>query len=79
MDTYGGGQVARSARLGVLGNRSINDVPFSVVSYTSKTIADQQARTVGDVLLNDASVRQSSGFGKLLPSVYHPRPATEHR
>ncbi|MGY2397513.1 TonB-dependent siderophore receptor [Pseudomonas sp. SDO5271_S396] len=62
-DTYGGGQVARSARLGVLGNRSINDVPFSVVSYTSKTIADQQARTVGDVLLNDASVRQSSGFG----------------
>lgn len=63
VDTYGGGQVARSARLGVLGNRSINDVPFSVVSYTAKTIADQQARTVGDVLLNDASVRQSSGFG----------------
>ena len=62
-DTYSGGQVARSARLGVLGNRSINDVPFSVVSYTAKTIADQQARTVGDVLLNDASVRQSSGFG----------------
>jgi iron complex outermembrane receptor protein len=62
-DTYAGGQVARSARLGVLGNRSISDVPFSVVSYTSKTIADQQARTVGDVLLNDASVRQSSGFG----------------
>ncbi|WP_294735821.1 TonB-dependent receptor [uncultured Pseudomonas sp.] len=62
-DTYAGGQVARTARLGVLGNRSINDVPFSVVSYTSKTIADQQARTVGDVLLNDASVRQSSGFG----------------
>ncbi|KJZ51085.1 TonB-dependent receptor [Pseudomonas marginalis] len=63
VDTYAGGQVARSARLGVLGTRSINDVPFSVVSYTAKTIADQQARTVGDVLLNDASVRQSSGFG----------------
>lgn len=62
-DTYGGGQVARSARLGVLGNRDISEVPFSVVSYTSKTIADQQARTVGDVLLNDASVRQSTGFG----------------
>ncbi|MGH8466356.1 MAG: TonB-dependent receptor plug domain-containing protein, partial [Pseudomonas sp.] len=63
LDTYGGGQVARTARLGLLGNRSINDVPFSVVSYTAKTIADQQARTVGDVLLNDASVRQSAGFG----------------
>lgn len=62
-DTYAGGQVARSARLGVLGNQDIKDVPFSVVSYTSKTIADQQARTLGDVLLNDASVRQSAGFG----------------
>ena len=62
-DTYAGGQVARSARLGVLGNRSINDVPFSVTSYTAKAMADQQARTIGDVLLNDASVRQSAGFG----------------
>ncbi|MFS2158133.1 TonB-dependent siderophore receptor [Pseudomonas sp. Pseusp122] len=62
-DTYEGGQVARSARLGVLGNQEIKDVPFSVVSFTAKTIADQQARTVGDVLLNDASVRQSAGFG----------------
>ena len=47
----------------MLGNRDIMDTPFSVTSYTAKTIADQQARTVGDVLLNDASVRQSSGFG----------------
>jgi len=62
-DTYQGGQVARSARLGMLGNQEIKDVPFSVVSYTAKTIADQQAQTVGDVLLNDASVRQSAGFG----------------
>ncbi|MND70631.1 Ferrichrome receptor FcuA precursor [compost metagenome] len=62
-DTYGGGQVARSAHLGVLGERPIEDVPFSVVSYTAKTIEDQQARTLGDVLLNDSSVRQSAGFG----------------
>jgi iron complex outermembrane recepter protein len=62
-ETYGGGEVARAARLGVLGNQEIKDVPFSVVSYTAKTIADQQAQTVGDVLLNDASVRQSAGFG----------------
>jgi iron complex outermembrane receptor protein len=62
-DAYAGGQVARSARLGVLGTQEIKDVPFSVVSYTAKTIADQQARTLGDVLLNDASVRQSAGFG----------------
>ncbi|WP_341798771.1 MULTISPECIES: TonB-dependent receptor [unclassified Pseudomonas] len=62
-DTWQGGQVARSARLGVLGDQAISDVPFSVTSYTAKTIADQQARTLGDVLLNDASVRQSAGFG----------------
>ncbi|MHC6226881.1 TonB-dependent siderophore receptor [Pseudomonas sp. X10] len=62
-DTWQGGQLARSARLGVLGNQAISDVPFSVVSYTAKTIADQQARTLGDVLLNDAAVRQSAGFG----------------
>ncbi|MGE8384099.1 MAG: secretin and TonB N-terminal domain-containing protein, partial [Pseudomonas putida] len=48
-DTWQGGQVARSARLGVLGDQAISDVPFSVTSYTAKTIADQQARTVGDV------------------------------
>lgn len=62
-DTYGGEQVARSAQIGMLGNQAVNDLPFSVTSYTAKTIADQQAQTVGDVLLNDASVRQSSGFG----------------
>ncbi|MDZ3991637.1 TonB-dependent receptor [Pseudomonas sp. Teo4] len=62
-DTWQGGQVARSARLGVLGDQAISDVPFSVTSYTAKTIADQQARTLGDVLLNDAAVRQSAGFG----------------
>lgn len=62
-DTYGGGQLARDGQIGMLGNQALNDLPFSVTSYTSKTIADQQARTVGDVLLNDASVRQSAGFG----------------
>lgn len=62
-DTYGGGQVARDAQLGLLGNQQLNDLPFSVTSYTAKTIADQQAQTVGEVLLNDASVRQSAGFG----------------
>ncbi|WP_249672731.1 TonB-dependent receptor [Pseudomonas abieticivorans] len=61
--TYAGGQVARGAQLGVLGNQSIQDVPFSVTSFTAQTIRDQQAQTVGDVLLNDAAVRQSAGFG----------------
>ncbi|OPA90395.1 TonB-dependent receptor [Pseudomonas fluorescens] len=59
---YAGGQVARGGQLGVLGNQDIMDVPFSMASYTEKLIRDQQAETVGDVLLNDSSVRQASGF-----------------
>lgn len=59
---YAGGQVARGGQLGVLGNQDIMDVPFSVSSYTEQLIRDQQAETIGDVLLNDSSVRQASGF-----------------
>lgn len=59
---YAGGQVARGAQLGVLGNQDIMDVPFSTTSYTEKLIRDQQAETVGDVLLNDSSVRQATGY-----------------
>lgn len=60
---YSGGQVARGAELGVLGNQDIMDVPFTMSSYTSQLIEDQQAESLGDVLLNDASVRQSLGYG----------------
>lgn len=59
---YAGGQVARGGQLGVLGNQDIMDVPFSMASYTEQLIRDQQAETVGDVLLNDSSVRQASGY-----------------
>lgn len=60
---YAGGQVAKGAKIGVLGNQDLMDVPFSFVSFTSKTIEDQQAKTIADVLLNDASVRMGQGFG----------------
>ncbi|MEZ2873822.1 TonB-dependent receptor [Pseudomonas lundensis] len=60
---YNGGQVARGAELGVLGNQDIMDVPFTMSSYTSQLIEDHQAESLGDVLLNDASVRQSFGYG----------------
>ncbi|BAN49886.1 TonB-dependent siderophore receptor [Metapseudomonas resinovorans] len=60
---FPGGQVARGGQLGVLGNQDYMDVPFSAASYTAKSIQDQQAKDIGEVLLNDASVRQSFGFG----------------
>ncbi|OWT60228.1 TonB-dependent siderophore receptor [Candidimonas nitroreducens] len=56
-DTYSAGQLARSASLGALGNTDIMDAPFSVVSYTESMINDAQARTIGEVLTNDSSVR----------------------
>ncbi|GGF58249.1 TonB dependent/Ligand-Gated channel TonB [Azorhizobium oxalatiphilum] len=60
---YAGGQVATGDRLGILGNRDFMDAPFNVITYTSKTIADQQARTVADVTKNDPSVRTTWADG----------------
>ena len=63
-EAYAGGQVTRSGRIGLLGNKDIFDTPFSISSYTAELIENQQARTVGDVVHNDASTRlTSSGQG----------------
>jgi iron complex outermembrane receptor protein len=62
---YAGGQVARGARLGMLGNRDVMDTPFNVSSYTSKLIENQQARTLQDVLENDPSVRVTTSAGHM--------------
>ncbi len=61
--TFGGGQVARGADYGVLGKQRNIDVPFSMTTYTSKLIEDQQARTLADVLDNDPAVRSAFGYG----------------
>jgi iron complex outermembrane receptor protein len=61
--TFGGGQVARGGDFGVLGQQKSIDMPFSMTTYTSKLIEDQQARTVADVLANDPAVRTAYGFG----------------
>jgi iron complex outermembrane receptor protein len=60
---YAGGQVATGSQLGMLGNRSIMDTPFNTTSFTAKTVQDQQARTVRDVLLNDPSVQLTRPVG----------------
>ena len=60
---YAGGQVAAGGRVGLLGTQSNMDTPFNLTSYTSKLIQDQQASSVGDVLLNDPAVRVARGFG----------------
>lgn len=60
---YAGGLVARGGSLGVLGTASIMDTPFSTTNYTSQGIDDVQARAIGDVIANDASVRNTNGNG----------------
>lgn len=55
--TYPGGQVARGAQVGVLGNRDIMDTPFNQVAYTAKKVEDQQARSLIDVLIDHPSVQ----------------------
>jgi iron complex outermembrane receptor protein len=62
---YAGGQVATGGSLGLLGNRSVMDTPFNQTNYTAQLMANQQARTIRDVLANDPSVRvvQAAGGG----------------
>ncbi|MBO4123121.1 TonB-dependent receptor [Cupriavidus gilardii] len=64
---YAGGQVARGGGLGVLGTADVMDVPFSTTNYTAEMLQDTQARTLADVVVNEASVRtltSSGGFGE---------------
>ena len=67
---YAGGQVATGGGLGLLGNRSVMNTPFNLTSYTAKLIQDQQARTIGDVMLNDPSVRVKTPHGNGVDGLY---------
>lgn len=60
---YLDGGFANGGRLGFLGEQSALNTPFSVVSFTSKLMQDQQSRTLADVLSNDASVQSGYGYG----------------
>lgn len=62
-ELYSGGQVARGAKVGMLGNRGIMETPFNITAYTAQHMENQQSGTVGAVLRNDPSVRFSTGEG----------------
>ncbi|UJA00880.1 TonB-dependent receptor [Acinetobacter johnsonii] len=63
MAPFAGGQVASGGRVGIFGNQSNLDSPFSLTSYTNQYIQERQANSVGDVLQADPSVRLAKGFG----------------
>lgn len=60
---YLDGQIAHGGRLGMLGEQKAMDVPFNVIGYTSTLVQDQQAKTIADVVKNDAGVQAVQGYG----------------
>nr|BFD41830.1 TonB-dependent siderophore receptor [Pseudomonas sp. FFPRI_1] len=69
-EVLAGGQVARGARLGMMGNKDVMDTPFSVTSYTAQTLADLQTVTVADALERDPSVRSTGQTGGIVDSFF---------
>lgn len=67
---HAGGQTARGARLGLLGNSDTMKAPFSINSFTSQAIEDRMAATAADVITLDSSVRSSSQAGGLLDAFF---------
>ncbi len=62
-DTYAGGQVARRGSQGLLGSRDFMETPFSMTTYTAEAVKNQQARTLGDLIASDPSVRATNPAG----------------
>ncbi|MDE1178208.1 MAG: TonB-dependent receptor [Edaphobacter sp.] len=60
-ETTGNGEIGTVAQAGILGTLSKQDLPFSVSSYTSQLVLDQQAQTVSDVLRNEVGIQESNG------------------
>jgi len=60
---YAGGQVAREGGLGMLGKRDFMETPFSMITYTREMVKNQQARTLGDLIASDPSVRATNPAG----------------
>lgn len=61
--SYANGTLAQTAHLAALGDQDIVDTPFSVTTYTSKMIEDQQSSTLAAILKNDPSIRISTNQG----------------
>ncbi|HCE38477.1 MAG: TonB-dependent siderophore receptor [Alcanivorax sp.] len=62
-EAFAGGQVAEGGKVGILGTQDVMDTPYSYTTYTEQLIEDQQAASVGEILLNDPAVRVARGFG----------------
>lgn len=61
------GQINIKSQVGILGDQDSLDIPFSITSYTSKYIKDQQATSIAGALKSEPSVRSvfsGNGIGE---------------
>lgn len=61
-DALPGGLVRTKAKLGILGEKGVLDIPYSEMSLTQKTLAlfDDPSQPLANVLLNNPSIRSST-------------------
>ncbi|HAT1582299.1 TPA: TonB-dependent siderophore receptor [Raoultella ornithinolytica] len=59
--THTNKKLNKYAQIGSLGEKDIQNTPFSITSYSNEGIRNQNASTLGDVLKNDPSIRTSTG------------------
>lgn len=59
---FSGGMIARKARMGILGDTDVMDIPYSMQSMTQKAIEaySDAGQPLANVLLNDPSIRTST-------------------
>ena len=69
-EAYAGGQMARGARSGILGNRDFMETSSIINAYTSDTMRGFQAKTVAEVALNDPSVRFQYPSGTMVENYW---------
>ena len=61
-DTLPGGLIRTTAKLGILGDKSVLDIPYSEMSLTQKTLTlfDDPSQPLANVLQNNPSIRSST-------------------
>ncbi|AOA57757.1 TonB-dependent receptor [Acinetobacter larvae] len=66
---FAGGQAARGARVGVLGEKDFMETPFNIMSYTSDYIQNSQSKDItGIIAKTDAGVYSSGSAGGISES-----------
>ncbi len=61
-DTLPGGLVRTTAKLGILGDKSVMDIPYSEMSMTAKAVQlfDDPSQPLANILTNNPSIRSST-------------------